>query len=57
MNELTPEEIAAKISQVQADISELHNNGIGGRKLEVLSEYQEYLKEQLKDQNDQKTKT
>ncbi len=48
MNNLTPKDLEEKIKRVQQDIKELHNQAVAGRKLEVLSEYQQYLEDELK---------
>ena len=45
---LTAKDLENKIRQVQEDIRELHNQAIAGRKLEVLSEYQQYLEDELR---------
>lgn len=46
MNELTPEQLEAKITQVQRDIEIVRNSNKKGS--EHLSEYLEYLKDELK---------
>jgi hypothetical protein len=46
MNELTPEQLEAKIIQVQRDIEIVRNDNKKGS--EHLSEYLEYLKDELK---------
>jgi len=48
MNELTPEQLAEKIKKVQQDVKELQSQAVAGRKLEVLSEYQQYLEDELR---------
>lgn len=47
MSELTLEELQEKIKTVQADINLLVSTGDTGRKLEVLSQYKDYLEEEL----------
>ena len=46
MSELTPEQLEAKIIQVQRDIEIVRNDNKKGS--EYLSEYLEYLKDELK---------
>lgn len=47
MSALTLEELQEKIKTVQADINLLVSTGDTGRKLEVLSQYKDYLEEEL----------
>ncbi len=49
MRELTVEEIEQKISQVDKDLDELRRQGTASRKIEVLTEYREFLQEDLRD--------
>lgn len=48
MNNLSPEDLEEKIKRVQQDLKTLHDQAVAGRKLEVLSEYQQYLEDELK---------
>lgn len=47
MSELTIEELKEKIKRVKQDIDQLKGMGDGGRKLDTLCEYVEYLEEEL----------
>lgn len=47
MSQLTIDELQKKIKMVEEDIDLLRRTGQGGRKLEVLCEYKEYLEEEL----------
>lgn len=44
---LTIQEMQDKITQVEKDIAELTTQGQSGRKVEVLIEYKDYLKDEL----------
>jgi len=46
---LTPEAIREKIAKVMKDLQALQSTGDVGRRFEVLSEYKEYLEEELKE--------
>ena len=48
MSDLTIQELADKIKKVEKDLEELRLTGNASRKLEVLSEYKEYLEDELK---------
>ena len=48
MSDLTIQELADKIKKVEMDLEELRLTGNASRKLEVLSEYKEYLEDELK---------
>ena len=48
MSELTIEELQDKIAKVVIDIEALRNTGESSKKLEILSEYKEYLEDELK---------
>lgn len=48
MSELTIEELQDKISKVIIDIEALRNTGESSKKLEILSEYKEYLEDELR---------
>jgi hypothetical protein len=48
MSELTTQELEDKIKMVQKDIDGLMSTGGAGRKLEVLSEYKQYLEDELR---------
>lgn len=45
---LTIEALKEKIAKVIVDMEELRRTGDASRKLEVLSEYKEYLEDELK---------
>lgn len=47
MTELTSEQLEEKIKQVEKDIEALRLTGESSRKLEVLGQYNEYLKDEL----------
>ena len=47
--ELTPEDLVKKIDAVEKDLRALQSTGDVGRRFEVLSEYKEYLEEELRD--------
>jgi hypothetical protein len=47
--ELTPESIRQKIDNVVRDLQSLQSQGDIGRRFEVLSDYKEYLEEELRD--------
>jgi polyhydroxyalkanoate synthesis regulator phasin len=49
MTELTPEAIEEKIKKVEDDLKLLRTTGDASRKTEVLNEYIEYLKDELRD--------
>ena len=55
MNELTVEELEQKVERVKKDLDLLRSTGDGSRKLEVLSEYLEFVQEELKNARQQKT--
>jgi hypothetical protein len=48
MSDLTIEELEAKIKMVESDIGRLTGDGETGRKLEMLSQYKEYLEDEVK---------
>lgn len=48
MSDLSISDLQAKIAQVDKDLDALSRQGATGRKLEVLSEYRDYLKDELK---------
>ena len=48
MSDLTIQELEEKIKMVQKDIDSLMSTGGAGRKLEVLSEYKQYLEDELR---------
>jgi hypothetical protein len=48
LNNLTVEQLQDKIEQVETDIKKIQAEGGHVRKLAVLSEYQDYLKDELK---------
>ena len=49
MNEqLTISDLQEKIEKVKVDLEELRLTGESSRKLEILSEYKEYLEDELK---------
>ena len=45
---LTTDAIKEKLKQVDIDIEELRSTGDASRRLQVLSEYKEYLQDELK---------
>ena len=47
MSDLTIQELKEKIKKVAVDLESLRQSGESGRKLEVLSEYKEYLEDEL----------
>ena len=49
MSDLTAEELQERITRVTADLDQLSVGGDMGRKLEVLTQYKEYLEEQLQE--------
>jgi hypothetical protein len=49
MTELTPEALEEKIKKVEDDLKLLRTTGDASRKTEVLNEYIEYLKDELRD--------
>jgi hypothetical protein len=48
MSELTVEQLEEKLRQVDKDLDLLRRQGDASRKLEVLSEYREYIQDELK---------
>lgn len=48
MSELTIEALKEKIRKVEEDIKNLNQEGVTGRKFEVLNEYKEYLEDELR---------
>ena len=48
MSDLTIKELKEKLAMVDRDLEELKKQGEGGRKLEVLSEYKEYIKDEIR---------
>jgi len=48
INNLTEEQLEDKIKQVDSDIKKMQAEGDGGRKIDILIEYQNYLKDELK---------
>ncbi len=48
MSDLTLEDLAQKIEKVKQDIEALRLTGDASRRLEVLSEYKDYLEDELK---------
>jgi hypothetical protein len=48
INNLTEEQLEDKIKQVDSDIKKMQAEGDGGRKVDILIEYQNYLKDELK---------
>jgi hypothetical protein len=55
MNELSVPELEAKIAMVEADIRQLRLDGGNDRKATILSEYKEYLLDELKMLKNEKT--
>lgn len=47
MNDLTIDELKEKIVRVKADLESLRMTGDASRKLEVLTEYKNYLEDEL----------
>ena len=45
---MTEQELKDKIAMVEADIASLNSQGHGERRLEVLHEYIDYLKDELR---------
>ena len=48
INSLNEEQLEDKLKQVDSDIKKIQAEGSGGRKIDVLIEYQNYLKDELK---------
>jgi len=46
-SKLTVEAIKEKIKKVETDIETLRSNGSAGRQLEILSEYKDYLIDEM----------
>jgi hypothetical protein len=40
--------LRAKIKTVEMDIENLNSQGLGGRQLEILAQYKEYLEDELR---------
>jgi hypothetical protein len=40
--------LRAKIKTVEIDIENLNSQGLGGRQLEILAQYKEYLEDELR---------
>lgn len=58
MNDLTINDLKAKIDKVTEDIAGLRDTGESSRKLEVLCEYKLYLEDELKFlQNENRSRT
>jgi hypothetical protein len=49
MNGLTPQALEEKIKKVEEDLKLLRTTGDASRRTEVLNEYIEYLKDELRD--------
>ena len=49
--------LRAKIKTVEMDIENLNSQGLGGRQLEILAQYKEYLEDELRMlENDENSK-
>jgi hypothetical protein len=48
INDLTLTELKEKISKIEEDLASLQRDGDSGRKFEVLTEYLEYMRDELK---------
>lgn len=48
MNDLTISELKDKLAMVERDLEKLRMTGESGRKLEVLTEYKDYIKDEIK---------
>ena len=48
MSDLTIDELKAKVKKVEVDIESLRMSGNASRKLEILSEYKEYLQDEIR---------
>lgn len=48
-NNITPADLRKKIEAVMRDLQALQSSGDIGRKFEVLSEYKEYLEDELRE--------
>ena len=48
VNDLSISDLEAKIKQVVDDLEVLRSNGESSRKLEILSQYKEFLEDDLK---------
>jgi len=48
MNDLTIAELKDKLAMVERDLEKLRMTGESGRKLEVLTEYKDYIKDEIK---------
>lgn len=58
LNDLSITELEAKIKQVTTDLELLRSTGESSRKLEILSEYKQFLEDDLKDlKNEQRLRT
>lgn len=47
MSDLTIDELTEKLKRVDTDIESLRMSGNSGRKIEILTEYRAYLKDEL----------
>jgi uncharacterized protein YeeX (DUF496 family) len=48
MSSLTIAELKDKLAMVERDLEDLRKQGESGRKLEILSEYKEYIKDEIR---------
>jgi len=48
MSDLTVKELKEKLSIIEKDLETLRSTGESGRKLEVLSDYRDYIKDEIK---------
>lgn len=48
MSDLSISEMKEKLAMVERDLETLRKQGSSGRKLEVLSEYRDYIKDEIR---------
>lgn len=48
MSSLTITELKDKLAMIERDLEDLRKQGESGRKLEVLSEYRDYIKDEIR---------
>ena len=48
MSDLTLQELKEKLAMVEKDLEALRKQGESGRKLEVMSDYRDYIKDEIR---------
>ena len=48
MSDLTVQELKEKLAMVEKDLEALRKQGESGRKLEVMSDYRDYIKDEIR---------